>query len=361
MVNKELIEQGGGKARFLREMQSAAALTHPNVVTAYSALQLGELLVFAMEYVDGEDLDKLVKDRAEKGRGPLPVLNACYYVQQAALGLQHAFEKKMVHRDIKPQNLILTREGTKHVVKILDFGLAKVKREKGEDSALTGTGEMLGTPAYIAPEQMQDAANADIRADIYSLGCTLYHLLTGGSPFKGSSLYEVLQAHHSMEALPVHLVRPEVPEELAAVVQKMMAKDPADRYQTPVEVAQALAPFISPRAKAGAARPLPDQPEVTPAAGIRDEKNEGGTPGAVWKRARRIERRWKRQSGRRRFRPESQPAALSRGRREEQPDLPVNSGPGSWRRWSWQGRLASSPWPSGLPTATQTIPPGRRP
>jgi formylglycine-generating enzyme required for sulfatase activity/serine/threonine protein kinase len=239
VMNKEMLDRAGGKERFLREIQSAARLSHPNVVTAYSALELGDLLVFAMEYIDGEDLARFVSVR-----GPLPVANACYYTQQAALGLQHAFEKKLVHRDIKPQNLILSREGKKHLVKVLDFGLAKVLREKGEDAGLTGTGQVLGTPDYIAPEQIQDAARADIRADIYSLGCTLYHLLAGTPPFKCKSLYEKFQAHHSLEAKPLNQERPEVPEELAAVVRKMMAKDPARRYQTPIEVAQALAPFI---------------------------------------------------------------------------------------------------------------------
>jgi formylglycine-generating enzyme required for sulfatase activity len=194
-----------------------------------------------MEYVEGEDLAKLVQTQ-----GPLPVALACCYVQQAALGLQHAFEKKMVHRDIKPQNLILAREGARHIVKVLDFGLAKVTRAKNEDAGLTDDGAMLGTPAYVAPEQTLDAANADIRADVYSLGCTLYYLLTGAPPFEGRSVYEVLQAHQSMEAKPLNLVRPEVPEELAAVVRKMLAKDPAQRYQTPVALVQALAPFVKP-------------------------------------------------------------------------------------------------------------------
>jgi serine/threonine protein kinase len=158
VVNQELLDRSEGKERFLREIQSAAMLHHPNVVAAYSALEIGGLLVFAMEYVEGENLAKLVK-----ARGPLPIVNACYYALQVAHGLQHAFEKKMVHRDIKPQNLILFRDGKKHVVKVLDFGLAKVLREKSADRELTGTGMMLGTPDYIAPEQTLDAAKADIR------------------------------------------------------------------------------------------------------------------------------------------------------------------------------------------------------
>ena len=253
VVSRALLDRPESVERFLREIRSAARLSHPNIVTAHSALQVGELLVFAMEYVEGQDLAALVK-----ARGPLPVPNACYYAQQAALGLQHAHEKNMAHRDIKPQNLMLAREGKKHIVKVLDFGLAKATREKADDTGLTGEGAMLGTPDYIAPEQTMDAANADILADIYSLGCTLYYLLTGAPPFKGRSVYEVLQAHHSTEARPLNLLRPEVPEELAAVVCKTMAKDPAQRYQTPAEVVRALAAFIKPGAKGASQKPSQD-------------------------------------------------------------------------------------------------------
>ena len=132
-----------------------------------------------MEYVDGLDLSKLVK-----AKGPLPVSNACNYVHQAALGLQHASELGMVHRDIKPSNLMLARQGSRAVIKVLDFGLAKVKSEGAVDGGLTHDGQMLGTPDYVAPEQISDARRADIRADIYSLGCTFYYLLTGGPPFQ---------------------------------------------------------------------------------------------------------------------------------------------------------------------------------
>jgi WD40 repeat protein len=254
VANKSLLERPGVAERFLREMQSAALLNHPNVVTAYSAVQLAGSLAFAMEYVDGEDLHKVVK-----ARGPLPVANACHYAREAALGLQHAYEKKMVHRDIKPQNLMLARDGKKHAVKVLDFGLAKVMRENENDSALTGTGMMMGTPDYMAPEQMKDAAHADIRADIYSLGCTLYYLLTGGPPFKAGNLYQLLHAHQAAQPKPLTASRPEVPAGLAAVVSRMMAKDPAQRYQTPLEVAQALVPFIKTVAVPGAANTAPDR------------------------------------------------------------------------------------------------------
>jgi serine/threonine protein kinase len=239
VVGRHLVERPGVGDRFLREIRSAAKLHHPNIVTAHSAIRLGESLVLAMEYVEGLDLAKMVKTK-----GPLPIAHACYFVHQAALGLQHAHERGMVHRDIKPANLILARDGKKAIVKVLDFGLAKVTSEGQTDSGLTREGQMLGTPDYIAPEQIRNAQSADIRADIYSLGCTFYYLLTGGPPFRGDHLWDVYQAHFSMEAGPLNLVRPEVPVELAAVVAKMMAKEPGRRFQTPKDVAQALTPFF---------------------------------------------------------------------------------------------------------------------
>jgi serine/threonine protein kinase len=243
VVGGHLVERPGVRDRFLREVQSAAKLQHKNIVTAYAAMRLGEGIILAMEYVQGDDLAKVVKSS-----GPLPVISACYFIYQAALGLQHAHERGMVHRDIKPANLILARDGKKAIVKVLDFGLAKVTSEGQTDSGLTREGQLLGTPDYIAPEQIRNAQSADIRADIYSLGCTFYYLLTGGPPFRGDHLWDVYQAHFSMDAGPLNLVRPEVPVELAAVVAKMMAKDPGRRFQTPGEVARALTPFFKPGA-----------------------------------------------------------------------------------------------------------------
>jgi serine/threonine protein kinase len=243
VAGRHLIERTGVLDRFLREIRSAAMLHHANIVTAYTAMRLGQSVVLAMEYVEGLDLAKMVKTK-----GPLPVAHACNFIHQAALGLQHAHERGMVHRDIKPANLILARDGKKAIVKVLDFGLAKVTSEGQTDSGLTREGQMLGTPDYIAPEQIRNAQSADIRADIYSLGCTLYYLLTGGPPFRGDHLWDVYQAHFSMEAGPLNLVRPEVSVELAAVVAKMMAKEPGRRFQTPGEVARALAPFSKPAA-----------------------------------------------------------------------------------------------------------------
>ena len=272
VVSGHLINRRGVLDRFLGEIRHAAQLHHPNIVTAYAALRVGESLVLAMEYVEGLDLARLVK-----ARGPLPVAKASNYVHQAALGLQHAHEHGMVHRDIKPGNLMLAPQGYRAVVKVLDFGLAKVSREVPADGTLTYEGQMLGTPDFIAPEQSVDARNADIRADIYSLGCTLYYLLTGGPPFQGTSLYDILQAHHSRDALPLNLARPEVPVELAALVAKMMAKEPERRFQTPAEVSKALTPFFKPGVNPGSG-PSPEISRVGEAAPSPQRVGGGPAP-----------------------------------------------------------------------------------
>ncbi len=238
VVSARFVDRPEVLERFQQEIRSGARLNHPNIVAVYSVLRLGNVVGLAMEHVHGDDLARVVKRR-----GPLPVQHAAFYGYQAALGLQHAHERGMAHRDIKPSNLILAIIEKKHVIKILDFGLAKatsVERVPG----ITETGQVLGTPEYMAPEQTRDSQKADIRSDIYSLGCTLYCLLSGSSPFPFDSLYDILHAHQTLEPRALNLVRPEVPAELAAVVSRMMAKDPARQYQTPAEVAKALSPFF---------------------------------------------------------------------------------------------------------------------
>ena len=239
VMGRQIMERPGVLERFLREIRAVASLRHPNIVAAYHATRVGESIVFAMEYVEGLDLSRMVK-----AKGPLPVGHACNFVYHAALGLQHAHEEGLVHRDIKPGNLMLSRKGDTATVKVLDFGLAKATREEKVDGGLTSEGQALGTPDFMAPEQILDAMSADIRADIYSLGGTLYYLLTGRPPFQANSLYDIYQAHISLDANPLNLVRPSVPAELAALVAKMMAKDPTRRFQTPGEVAQSLTPFF---------------------------------------------------------------------------------------------------------------------
>jgi serine/threonine protein kinase len=235
LIRSDLVAKPGAAERFRREAQAAARLAHPNIVAAFDAEQVGDQNMLAMEYVDGVNLaDEL------RRRGRLPVAEACDIVRQSAVGLEHAFECGLIHRDLKPHNLMRTADGT---VKILDFGLAVLADSGARGGDLTGQNVVLGTPDYIAPEQAEDSHAADIRSDIYALGCTLYHLLTGRVPFPGDSVLRKLDGHRMQEPEPLRTVRPEVPAELAAVVARMMAKKPAARYQTPAEVARALAPF----------------------------------------------------------------------------------------------------------------------
>ena len=195
VINPQLLQNSAAVERFQREVQAAAKLAHPNIVAAYDAEQAADTHFLVMEYVSGEDLSALVEKQ-----GRLPISTACDYVRQAALGLEQARERGMVHRDIKPQNLILTTGGQ---VKILDFGLAQFASEIAEQSGLTQAGAVMGTPDYMAPEQARDAHSADIRADIYSLGCTLYCLLTGRPPFTESTTLGKIMAHIEREPTPV--------------------------------------------------------------------------------------------------------------------------------------------------------------
>lgn len=235
LIRKDRLQDPDAGRRFEQEIRAAAQLSHPNIVAAYDAAQVGDSHFLVMEYVEGIDLARQVKEG-----GPLPVEQAVAYVTQAALGLQHAHERGMVHRDIKPSNLLVSvKEGG---VKILDMGLARVL-EGGEHDAtnpLTETEVVIGTPDYEAPEQAMHSRQADIRADLYSLGCTLYFLLTGRPPFPGGNTTEKLVKHQLEEPVPVEQLRSEMPPGLANVLRKLMAKRPEDRYQTPAELITVL-------------------------------------------------------------------------------------------------------------------------
>jgi hypothetical protein len=237
VINRRYTADPAAAERFRREVRAAAKLHHPNIVTAFDAENLGETHFLIMEYVEGKTLARVVRER-----GPLPVQEACAHVRQAALGLQHAHERGMVHRDVKPDNLMLTPDGT---VKVLDFGLAALTAERGV-CGLTEPAILMGTPDYMAPEQAEDARSADIRADVYSLGCTLYHLLTGRIPYPATTSLLKILAHRERPLPSLRAVRPEAPRELEAVLARLLAKKPQDRYQTPGEVAAALTPFTQP-------------------------------------------------------------------------------------------------------------------
>ncbi|MAT14694.1 MAG: hypothetical protein CMJ46_05415 [Planctomyces sp.] len=243
-IKRDYIESPGAIDRFMQEIQSAARLNHPNVVSANHAFIHDGQLVFSMEYVDGRDLGELLRE----GR-PFSVNRACFFFMQAAAGLQHAHENGLIHRDIKPNNLIVFRHGKKWGLKLLDFGLAKAMSEQEFDGRLTQTGAVIGTLLYIAPEQARGAEHADIRSDIYSLGCSLYHVLAGRPPFLATNKLGYLEAHLIRTAEPLHTLRPDVPVALSDVIAKMMAKEPEKRFQTPKEVAAALKEFVKPSSR----------------------------------------------------------------------------------------------------------------
>ncbi len=287
IIPPDIIDHVGETRPLLHEIRLVARLRHPNIVTAYAGFRAGLSLVLAMEYAEGLDLARLVK-----ASGPLPIAYACSCIHQAALGLQHAHRAGLLHRDIKPGNLMVTRKGSRAIVKVLDFGLAKAGREQGALSVygMAGTdiestasgesssaGRMVSSPDYIAPEQIAGAAAADIRADIYSLGCTLYFLLSGRPPFDGATVHDILQAQHSMNALPLNRARPDVPAELAALVAKAMSKNPDERFQTPADLAQALLPLFK-RRQGAADRPNFGAADTSAASAVAPAGHET----AVW-------------------------------------------------------------------------------
>ena len=232
------------RRRFSQEVRAAARVSHPNVVQVFLTDIDGPTPFLAMEYVDGIDLSRLVKKH-----GLVSPADACYYARQTAQGLQQVFEAGLVHRDIKPANLMITPspvddgpagKTTKLPrLKILDMGLARVVAgdDDGTDAdGLTRDGIFLGTPDYVAPEQAEDAKASDIRADIYSLGASLYFLLTGETPFPGTSVVQKLRRQLTEPPPSAAAKRPDVPPELDALIRRMMARNPAERPQTPADV-----------------------------------------------------------------------------------------------------------------------------
>jgi serine/threonine-protein kinase len=289
VIRAERLGKGDAVPRFRREIRAVAQLEHPHIVRALDAKEAGDTLCLVLEYVEGIDLARLVKQR-----GPLPVAQACEYIRQAALALQHAHEKGLVHRDVKPGNVLLSSDGT---VKLLDLGLVRLSDPEAAGlsvgTQLTGKGVAMGTADYLAPEQAEESRSVDIRADLYSLGCTLYFLLTGRVPFPGGTFVQKALRHQREEPTPLERLRPDVPAAVAAVVRRLMAKRPEDRSQTPAEAAATLVNLLStlgPTAEpqqtgsgsrpqevepagptlSATARPTAGQPEPCPAAGPSD-------------------------------------------------------------------------------------------
>ncbi len=245
----EKLDDHSNLERFYREARAVAALDHPNIVRAYDIDQYDKLHFLVMEYVDGHSLQEVIARYVQEKKRFDPV-RAAHYVAQAAVGMQHAHELGMVHRDIKPGNLLLDRTG---VIKVLDMGLARFFN-KQQDSVTEKYDDkcVLGTADYLAPEQARTNV-VDVRADIYSLGGTLYFMLTGHTPFPDGTIAAKLVAHQTREPRPVDEARSDVPPGILAVLRKMMAKEAADRYQEPMEVAEALAEWAN--------HPVPAPPE----------------------------------------------------------------------------------------------------
>lgn len=284
LIRREKLANPQAVKRFQREIRAAAHLQHPNIVHASDADEIAGTHILIMDYVENAvDLARQVREH-----GPLPWPKACEYIRQAALGLQHAHERGMVHRDIKPPNLLLSvvsrqpsaakdasRSGIgrgtlttdQEQIKILDMGLARLHTPdmEGVDTSatLTQDGVVVGTPDYISPEQARDARSADIRSDLYSLGCTFYYLLAGQAPFGGATAMEKLIKHQLETPPPLPPSRRDVPEPVSAIITRLMAKRPEDRYQTPAELVRTLDQALAavPTAPVAMATPV-----ATPAA-----------------------------------------------------------------------------------------------
>jgi len=263
-------------ARFRREIEAVCRLDHPHIVRAIDAGESDGVLFLAMEFVEGTDLARVLRQR-----GPLPAADACELMRQAALGLHHAHLHGLIHRDVKPSNLLL---GVGGQVKVLDLGLALPPPDSREESSLTSSGLVLGTLDYMAPEQSSDSHSVDARTDVYGLGCTLYHLLTGHVPFAGSrhATPQSKMWAHAFETPPsLGTECPHAGPELSSLLDRLLAKDPAARIPTAAEVAVALAPFtagadlpalLSERDGASAPRRVREQAAASAIAQIKPRK-----------------------------------------------------------------------------------------
>jgi serine/threonine protein kinase len=244
VLSREVAQTERFAQRFQREVETIARLYHPNIVMAYDADEGADGPFLVMEFIDGRDLDSEVAKA-----GPLPVADAVECVIQAARGLEYAHARGIVHRDIKPANLLRDAEG---VVKVADLGLARLNAADGGSTSLTQAGMVVGTAQYMAPEQAVDSGQVDHRADIYSLGCTLYYLLAGSSPYRAASIMAMLLKHRDAPIPDLCEARPDIPPELHTVFRLMVAKAPEDRYPSMAEVVRDLELVRSKTGPAGA-------------------------------------------------------------------------------------------------------------
>ena len=234
-------EQPAALGRFYREARAAGSLQHPNIVRTHDIDQDGNLHFIVMDYVDGSDLLGIVKKF-----GPLDIDRAVSYAHQTAVGLDYAFRSGIIHRDIKPGNVLVDRKG---IARILDLGLARFYKDHTDQLTMKYDDKIvLGTADYVAPEQVANSHSVDIRADIYGLGATLYFMLAGHPPFPVGTVSQKLLWHRTKEPTPIQQIRPEVPDGLAALLARLMAKDPKARFQTPAQVAVELELWLAPNA-----------------------------------------------------------------------------------------------------------------
>lgn len=243
-------DQPAALGRFYREARAAGSLDHANIVRTHDIDQDGNLHFIVMDYIDGPNLLDVVKKF-----GPMSIDRAVSYIRQTASGLDYAFRNHLIHRDIKPGNVLIDRKG---VARILDMGLARFINDHGDQLTIKYDDKIvLGTADYVAPEQVANSHSVDIRADIYALGATFYFLLAGHPPFPTGTVSQKLLWHRTKDATPIRQIRPDVPEGLAVIVGKMMAKDPKARYQTPAQVAADLEPYLTDVVPLPAAEEMP--------------------------------------------------------------------------------------------------------
>src|ERR1700724_2831660 len=231
IINSTYLESDTARQRFLREARAAAALRHPNVASVFNLGTDQESYFYVMEFIDGETLEARVRRN-----GPLKPTEALNIALQVARALGVAAKQQLVHRDLKPTNLMLVDEEGELTVKVIDFGLAKVPKDAGEDSGALTMGGFVGTPHFASPEQVEEG-DVDVRSDIYSLGATLYFVLTGHSPFSGS--VGQVMSQHLYRPLPMEPLA-SLPRCVVSLLQRMMAKDRNARPQTPQELQKAI-------------------------------------------------------------------------------------------------------------------------